>query len=89
MSTYNPLQERGLIITMAKGSRGGRRSGGGSVSQSHTGATVINGGGMADKNKKSSPKDYGRWDKVGIVITSKPKQQEKQQTTKKKVKKGK
>nr|DAG62918.1 MAG TPA: hypothetical protein [Caudoviricetes sp.] len=44
---------------------------------------------MADKNKKSSPKDYGRWDKVGIVITSKPKQQEKQQTTKKKVKKGK
>lgn len=43
---------------------------------------------MADKNKKPSPKDYGRWDKVGIVITSKPKQQEKQ-TTKKKVKKGK
>ena len=38
-------KERGLIITMAKGSRGGRRSGG-SISQSHTGATVINGGGM-------------------------------------------
>lgn len=50
MSTYNPLQERGLIITMAKGSRGGRRSGGGSVSQSHTGATILNGGGSLSPN---------------------------------------
>ena len=45
-------------------------------------------------NEKSSPKDYGRWGKVGIVLTgtdnTKKQQKTKQQTTaKKKVKKGK
>lgn len=41
---------------------------------------------MAKNDKKTSPKDYGRWDKTSVQVISKPKAPK---TTKKKVKKGK
>ena len=39
---------------------------------------------MANKTKKTTPKDYGRWGNVGVVFTDKPTKK-----VVKKVKKGK